>query len=171
MNNRVCVIVNPAAGRGRGTAMLPEIIARFADAGVTDIWPTMAKGSENEIATAAIHDGFRTIVVVGGDGTTTNVANAILHSGEDVRLAVMPAGTGNDFAKAVGTAKMDIPAIVRLSTGESERRVDVGRIEDNYFLNCCGFGFDVAVLEEIDRTRWLKGNSVYFYTALTQLIG
>ncbi len=151
--------------------MLPEITARFAEAGVTDVWPTVTKGSETGIAASAIHDGFQTIVVVGGDGTTTNVANAILNSGKDVRLSVMPAGTGNDFAKAVGTAKVDIPTIVRLSTGEAERRVDVGLIEDNFFLNCCGFGFDVAVLEEIDRTRWLRGNSVYLYTALTQLVG
>jgi diacylglycerol kinase (ATP) len=171
MSHRVCVIVNPAAGRGRGGEMLPRITERFAEAGVGDVWQTTAKGSEREIAARAIRDGFETIVVVGGDGTTTNVANAILRSGISVRLAVMPAGTGNDFAKAVGTANADISAIVRLSTGNSDRLVDVGQVEDNYFLNCCGFGFDVAVLEEIDRNRWLRGNSVYLYTALTQLIG
>jgi diacylglycerol kinase (ATP) len=169
MASPVCVIVNPAAGRGRGRAMLPEILARFAEVGVTDVRTTSAKGDESAIARAAMKDGAATLVVVGGDGTTSNVANAILHSSADVRLAVMPAGTGNDFAKVLGTAEMDVGAMARLSRQESESRVDVGKIEDVFFLNCCGFGFDVAVLEAIDRAHWLRGNSVYLYSAITQL--
>jgi diacylglycerol kinase (ATP) len=170
MAQRVSVIVNPAAGRGRGAAMVADISARFAEVGVTDVRTTEKKGDERRIAEEAIREGGDTIVVVGGDGTTTNVANAILHSGVDTRLAVIPAGTGNDFAKVLGTAKADLATIARLATERSEWRVDVGRIEDLFFLNCCGFGFDVAVLEAIDRARWLRGNAVYMYTALAQLL-
>lgn len=149
--------------------MIPELSARFAEFGVADIRPTSSKGNERQIADAAIREGVGTIVVVGGDGTTSNVANAILHSSADVRLAVMPAGTGNDFAKVLGTARVDVGTIARLATGAADSRVDAGRIEDVFFLNCCGFGFDVAVLEQIGRAHWLRGNSVYLYTALSQL--
>jgi diacylglycerol kinase (ATP) len=147
----VRVIVNPAAGRGRGARLIPEITARFAEAGITDVRATLSKGHEREIAEAAIAEGCTTIVAVGGDGTTANVANAILHSGKDVRLGVLPAGTGNDFAKILGTAKSDLRSIAQSCAAPSDVRVDVGRIENVFFLNCCGFGFDVAVLEEIGR--------------------
>ena len=170
MSDHVSVIVNPAAGRGRGGKMVPEISARFSAVGVNDIALTSARGDEDSLATAAIERGATTIVVVGGDGTSTHVANTILKSGRDVRLAVLPAGTGNDFAKVLGTVKCDIAAVARRSVAQEDTRVDVGLIEDRYFLNCCGFGFDVAVLEGIHRNSWLRGNAVYLYTALKELL-
>ena len=171
MTERVCVIVNPAAGRGRGARMVPEISSRFHEIGAADIRLTSSRGEESHIARAAIGEGFTTLVAVGGDGTTSNIANAILHSGADVRLGVLPAGTGNDFAKVLGTSKAGIRTVAELCFGAADVRVDAGRIEDRFFFNCCGFGFDVAVLEEIGRTPWLRGNSVYVYTALRQLFG
>jgi diacylglycerol kinase (ATP) len=49
--------------------------------------------------------------------------------------------------------------------------MDVGCVDETFFLNSCGFGFDVAVVEVLARSRWLKGNGVYVYTALRQLLG
>ncbi len=169
MSERVCVIVNPAAGRGRGARMLPALTAAFAAAGVDDIRVTARSGEERDAAYAAIEDGCTTLVAVGGDGTSANVANAILYGGRHARLAVLPAGTGNDFAKATGTGGIDLASMARLCVQSSEKRLDVGRIEDNYFLNCAGFGFDVAVLQELQRTLWLRGPSVYIWSALKQL--
>ena len=169
MSERVCVIVNPAAGRGRGAAMIPQLTAAFAQVGVTDIRTTTGPGHEFDLANAAIADGCTTIVAVGGDGTSGNVANALLHGGRLVRLGVMPAGTGNDFAKVLCTNNIDPVAMAKLAVTPSDILLDVGRVEDTYFLNCCGFGFDVAVLQELDKTRWLRGTSVYIWAALRQL--
>jgi len=165
---RICVIVNPLAGRGRGAKLVPAISAAFAGAAVRI---SETKGDERRLAREAIGEGFTTLVAVGGDGTTANIANAILHSGGGARLAVMPAGTGNDFAKLLGTHKSGAPEIARLCSDADDLRVDAGRIEDVFFLNACGFGFDVAVVEGIERTPWLTGNSVYIYTAMRQLFG
>jgi len=167
--DRICVILNPAAGRGRGARMIPEISTRFAEVGVGAIRITKAKGHERAIASEAIANGCSTIVAVGGDGTTANVANAILQVGSEARLAAMPAGTGNDFAKVLGTDKSDAREVAALCAESSDVRVDAGKVEDVFFLNSCGFGFDVAVVEGIARTRWLPGRSVYVYTALRQL--
>ncbi len=125
---------------------------------------------ERKLAADAIADGFTTIVSVGGDGTTGNVANAILHSGADTRLGVIPAGTGDDFAKTLGTGGKSLEMVARKSVESAEWRVDVGRVEDTFFLNSCGFGFDVAVLQGVSETGWLRGNAVYIYTALRQLL-
>jgi diacylglycerol kinase (ATP) len=109
-------------------------------------------------------------VAVGGDGTWSNVADAILHSGTDCRLALVAAGTGNDFAKSVVVPARDYAAMARLAVDGPDRRVDVGRVENRHFLNCVGFGFDVAVLESAMNVRWLKGSLVYAYAALGQLL-
>jgi diacylglycerol kinase (ATP) len=169
MTERVCVIVNPAAGRGRGTAMIPQLSAAFAKVGVTDIRTTNGPGHERDLANAAVADGCTTIVAVGGDGTTGNIANALLHNARSVRLAVMPAGTGNDFAKVLCTDNVDAATMAKLSVTPSDISVDVGRVEETYFLNCCGFGFDVAVLQELHKTTWPRGSSVYIWAALKQL--
>jgi diacylglycerol kinase (ATP) len=171
MSERVSVIVNPEAGRGRGARMLPQVSQAFAQVGVTDILLTRSRGHESALARDAIERGSTTLVVVGGDGTTTHVANAILKSGIDVRLGILPAGTGNDFAKVLGTDKCDAASVARKATASGNTHVDVGKVEEHFFLNCCGFGFDVAVLEGTLRNRWLRGNAVYLYAALSELFG
>jgi diacylglycerol kinase (ATP) len=171
MSDRVCVIVNPAAGRGRGAKALPEVTAAFGAAGVTDIQTTRAREDERAIARKAMDAGATTLVAVGGDGTWGNVANAILAAGagRQVRLALIAAGTGNDFAKTAGCPATDIAATARLVSEGASITVDVGRIEEHFFLNITGFGFDVAVLEDILKITWVKGEALYLYSALRQL--
>ena len=167
----VCVIVNPASGKGRGAKAAEQVKRAFAAVGVTDIRSTSAKGDEKTVALRAIQDGARTIVAVGGDGTWSNVANAILGAGAPVRLALAAAGTGNDFAKTVGAPASDYAATARLAVDGPDLAVDVGRIENRFFLNVAGFGFDIAVLEQVETVNWLKGDALYLYCALRQLFG
>ncbi len=171
MAGKVCVIVNPAAGRGRGARTLPAIREAFAAVGVTEIRESEAREGERAVAARAIADGFTTLVACGGDGTWGNVANGILASGADVRLALIAAGTGNDFAKTVGAPMNDIPLTAKLAVDGPDIRVDVGKIEDQFFLNIAGFGFDIAVLEDIPRIPLLRGDAVYIVSALRQIIG
>jgi diacylglycerol kinase (ATP) len=171
LTERVSVIVNPASGGGRGAKLLPAVRDAFAAQGVTNILTTNESSDERRLALDAISAGSTTIVCVGGDGTSGNVATAILQSGTDTRLGLIPAGTGNDFARTLGVAGTDIHEVARRSVVPSNARMDVGRIEDNYFLNSCGFGFDVAVLQGLPRTRWLGNNLVYMYSALKEILG
>jgi diacylglycerol kinase (ATP) len=172
MAGRVCVIVNPAAGRGRGARTLPAVREAFAAVGVGDVRTTKAREDERAVARRAIDEGFTTLVAVGGDGTWGNVANAILASGADVRLALIAAGTGNDFAKTVGAPMNDIARTAQLAVQDAtDVRVDVGKIEDQFFLNIAGFGFDIAVLEDIPGIPLLRGDAVYIVSALRQIVG
>lgn len=171
MPERVCVIVNPAAGRGRGAQALPGVTTAFHAVGVTDIQTTQTREDEGSIARRAMDAGATTLVAVGGDGTWGNVANAILSAGAgtQVRLALIAAGTGNDFAKTAGCPATDVAATARLVVEGAETLVDVGRIESHFFLNITGFGFDVAVLEDILKIKWVRGEALYLYSALRQL--
>jgi len=170
----VRVIVNPMSGRGKGGAMLPAIRAAFAEVGVTGVEVTTAAGEERRLAEQALAEGATTLVAVGGDGTWSNVANAILGagaSGAHCRLALLAAGTGNDFAKTLGAPVHDAAATARLAVEGEDLRVDVGKIESHHFLNIAGFGFDIAVIEDCERNPWLKKGSGYILSALRQLIG
>jgi diacylglycerol kinase (ATP) len=171
MSERVCVIVNPASGRGRGARTLPAVRDAFAAVGVSEVRLTEVREGERAVAKKAIDDGFTTLVAVGGDGTWGNVANAILNSGADVRLGLIAAGTGNDFAKTVGAPMNDIPLTAKLAVDGPDTRVDVGKIEDQFFLNIAGFGFDIAVLEDIPKIPLLRGDAVYIVSALRQIVG
>ena len=149
--------------------MLPAIRSVFATHGVTDVRITAEWRDERNVAIAAIADGCTTIVCVGGDGTTGNVADVILRSGSDATLGVIPAGTGNDFAKTLGTDGASLEVVARRAVESSGTRVDVGRVEDRFFLNSCGFGFDVAVLQGLTGVAWFNGSALYLYAALRQL--
>jgi diacylglycerol kinase (ATP) len=170
MSERVTVIVNPASRRGQGAQRIPVVKQAFAAVGVHDVRTTAAPRDEITLARRAIEEGATTIVACGGDGTISNVANAIINSGADVRLGLIAAGTGNDFYKTVGAPALDLEKTAKLAVEGKDVRVDVGRIEDKYFLNVTGFGFDMAVLEDIQTIRWLKGPALYNYSALRQLL-
>lgn len=169
MPERVCVILNPASGRGRGTRILPAVKGEFARLGVTDIRLTGRAGEERELAVQAVRDGVTTIVAAGGDGTWSNVANGVITAGGNVRIAFLAGGTGNDFAKTMRLPATDIAATAEIATGPDTRTIDVGRLNERYFINSCGFGFDAAVLEDASRVTWLRGDLVYIYAALRQL--
>jgi diacylglycerol kinase (ATP) len=165
-----CLIVNPAAGRGGIRSVLPKVRAAFGARGIGMMFETSAPGEEEELATRAIRDGVTTIVAVGGDGTCGRIANVILRSGAECRLAVVPTGTGNDFAKTLGVNRYTAENVADLVVRGQATRIDVGLADGHYFLNSCGFGFDASVLEASNRVRFLKGDAVYIYSALGQLI-
>src|SRR5258706_15578782 len=135
------------------------------------VYETSGPGEEEDLAVRAIQNGVTAIVAVGGDGTCGRIANAILRSATSCRLAVVPTGTGNDFAKTLGVSRYSPDQVADLVVRREATRIDVGVADGHYFLNSCGFGFDASVLEASNRVRFLKGDAVYIYSALSQLFG
>lgn len=164
-----CLVVNRAAGRGSTSKELPDIVRTFARVGITHILETRAIGDEERVTLAALDAGHTTIIAIGGDGTCSYIANAILRGSVPCRLAVVPAGTGNDFAKTLGVDRYTPEQVADLVVSGDATRIDVGFADGHYFLNSCGFGFDASVLEASNRVRLLKGDAVYIYSALRQL--
>ena len=171
MPDPVFVVFNPASGKGRGARLVEPVMAALSAGGPVEHGLTRAEGDEARVAREAVARGFTTIVAVGGDGTWGGVANGILQSGaaDRVRLGLVPAGTGCDLAKSLGIPQRDIGACARIVREGHARTIDVGRIEDRYFVNVAGFGFDIAVIEDSKEVRWLGGPLLYVYCALRQL--
>lgn len=139
-------IVNPKAGNGlalRVEALLRQTLERQ---GIRHrLLRTERPGHATDLARrAAAQKGCDGVVSVGGDGTAYEVACGLLDSG--VPLGIIPAGTGNDFIKTIKTPAKPLDALNFILTHPA-RPVDVGRLNDRLFLNVCGTGFDVQVLD------------------------
>ena len=167
--SRIGLIINPAAGRGRGAQRAPEARAAFAAVGVGGCEVTAAPGDERRAVRRVLDGGCDTIAVLGGDGTWSKVAGALLELGADCRLALLAAGTGNDFVKSVGIPATSFRRMARLAADGPEVRVDAGRVDGGHFMNVLGFGFDATVLAESRRESLLRGQALYVGTALRQL--
>ncbi len=165
----VYVVFNPMSGRGRGAQLVAPLLQALADAPGLEHGLTREPGDEARLATDALTRGFRRIVAVGGDGTWSNVGNAILRSGIRAGLGLVPGGTGCDLAKSLGVPPRDLQACARIVLEGHTKSIDVGRIEDRYFLNLAGFGYDVAVIEDSWSVGYLGGSPLYLYCAIRQL--
>lgn len=172
MNGRVFVVFNPRSGKGRGAGLVAPLLAALERLGVGGVEHalTAGAGDEERLAAEAARRGAATIVAVGGDGTWCNAANGILRSGHDARLALVSGGTGCDLAKTLGVPA-DLGGAARVVATGVPRRIDVGRVEDRFFLNVAGFGYDIAVIEHSWKVRWLRGDLLYAWSALRQIWG
>ena len=166
------VILNPTAGGGRAgrmaTAIQAELAARGLDA---EVVLTRARGHATELAAEAAAD-HGLVVAAGGDGTIHEVANGLLHSGApNAGLAVLPIGTGNDFAKLLGGRRLE-RALDSILLGATHR-VDVGLVrwgdESEYFVNGMGTGIDVEVVRQIAGLPRLRGVARYLVGVLRAL--
>lgn len=146
---RVLFIVNPAAGKGRAKREWERIAPRLAELSQFDVQFTTAPGEATRLAREAASQGYDRIASVGGDGTLFEVVNGVCGTG--AALAILPGGTGNDYAKCVGLPT-DMLEAATVALRGSERMVDVGRSSSGiYFINVAGAGFDAEVAANVNR--------------------
>lgn len=173
MSRRIALIVNPSSGRGAGRVAGAQAIALLRAGGheVTDASGASAAHAV-ERAEQAIADGFDTVVVTGGDGTVHLGVN--LCAGRPVRLGLVPAGTGNDFARNLGIPIGDPPAAIAVIDAGVSQRIDAGRVttaagEQRWFGGVLGAGFDAVVGARAARMRWPHGPLRYPLAVLREL--
>ena len=144
------LFVNPIAGRGRAGRNLASL-RNLLDANEIDynLVLSNAAGDIEEKVLEAVSGGAMQVIVAGGDGSVHEAVNGILTSGEPAALGVIPIGTGNDFAKACAMAPHWEDAAVlladRIRSDTPVHAIDVGRMNDRYFANGVGIGFDAKV--------------------------
>jgi diacylglycerol kinase (ATP) len=158
------LVVNPIAGRGRAGRLAPvaEDACRMAWGAVERI-ETTAPGTATEQVRQAVEAGAERVVVLGGDGTLHEAANGLLRATVSERppIAILPAGTGNDYAKMARTLGHSTREAVRRLARGTVRRFDVGTAWGEYFLNSVGIGFDAEVARVVNRWRWVTGFPAY----------
>ncbi len=168
------VIVNPAAGRGKARLLLADLEVRLSMVIQNthriiswQIVETARPGDATRIAREAVAAGANIVVAAGGDGTIGEVANGLM--GSQVPLAILPLGTGNDFAHSIGLGGDFDKAINNLVEGVPIA-IDVGRTQGRYFVNVAGCGFDAVVAKRVNRGfRRLRGTAAYVAAVLKTL--
>jgi diacylglycerol kinase (ATP) len=149
--------------------VLPAVRSSLRAVGIEDVRLTKEPGDEERLAREAAASGIGTIIALGGDGTWGNVARGILGSGRDVRLVLMAAGTGNDFAHTIDVPASNYEAMARIAAAAASRRVDLGRVDDVAYLNVAGLGITTEVLSATDPASRLPGPMLYFAAAIPLL--
>lgn len=169
------LIVNPTAGRGHAGKQVREIATRLRQYGLTDIvWRhTTARGHACALAREAAQQGVPLVVAVGGDGTLHEVVNGLL--GTSSSLGLIPFGTGNDFARALGLHG-DLDAACRAAAQGSTRLFDVGTVlgqgmdSPRHFLVICGTGYVAQTARTVNAgIRFLSGAAAYVLGAILTL--
>lgn len=169
---RVALLVNPTArsGTAADAAERAAVLLRARGVGVSMVSGGSAADSTH-LLRLAIDAGADAVLVAGGDGTVSLAAQEL--AGTGVPLGVIPIGTGNDFAGAVGLHELDVPAAVDAIAGGRTRTVDLARITradggTQLFGTVLACGFDARVSDRANRMRWPRGSSRYTIALLIE---
>lgn len=143
---KALAIINPISGTGSKKS-LPELLGRAYSDLPYELFLTYTKeaGHGYELARRAASEGYDHVIAVGGDGTVNEVARALRHT--DTALGILPKGSGNGLARAVGLSMSTDGAIKALVSGR-RIAIDCCEVEGIPFFCTCGMGFDAAVSKQ-----------------------
>ncbi|MFC4062172.1 diacylglycerol kinase [Planomonospora corallina] len=169
MPGEIAVLVNPAARGGRSRALLAPVLERLRSRGA-EVSVIVGESAEDSLerACTAVAEGPDALVAFGGDGLVHLAVQAV--AGSDVPLGIVPAGTGNDIADALGLPKKDPLAAADVVLAGRTRTIDAARIgEDAWFASVLCCGFDSRVNERANRLAWPPGMAKYLVALVEEL--
>ncbi len=163
---KVLVIGNPIAGitkKHRYKKSIEDELGRYFKE--VSVVFSNSKGENHSFAKNG-KDYFDIIVAFGGDGTINEIASAIL--GSDVTLGIIPGGSGNGLARGL-KIPLDVKKALEVIKHGSEVFIDVGKLDDTYFFNVAGFGFDAQIAKEFNHSIPSgRGIAKYVYCGLKE---
>lgn len=159
------LIVNPVSGTDSGPDHLATVNALIRErVGPLDIVMTISEADAADSAERAVREGVDHLFVGGGDGTLNGALNGVARVDgglEAVTFGLIPLGTGNDFATAMGLPEAIDAAVVQLFEG-TPFQVDVGRLNDRYFVNVSAGGFIAEVSDAVNpQLKSIAGKLAY----------
>lgn len=176
---RALLIVNPKATTTSERAR-DVLVRALRSATDLDLAYTARRGHAAELADQAAQDGVETVVTLGGDGTVNETVNGLLRNGRLAEsapaLAVVPGGSTNVFARALGMPADWIDGagvILEALRDRKARTVGLGKANGRYFTFCAGIGLDAAVIRRVERARMLGQHATtarYVRSTVAQLL-
>lgn len=166
MPRKILFIVNPNAGKKTSDAVIRIIRKEFPENIYYQIAVWKSKAHFDEIASLLKSEGYTDAVAVGGDGTVNRVAAELI--GSQIRLGILPVGSGNGLARSLGIS-MDLEDCIRQIVAGKEATIDCGVVNGQAFFCTSGVGFDAHI-------AWLfaqshsRGLSTYIRMTVTQLL-
>ncbi len=163
------VICNPTSGNGIGKAIGEKTVDLLHQAGLScTCHHTAFPMHAVQLTKEALAAGADAVIAVGGDGTLHEVAQSL--AGTDTPLGIIAAGTGNDFIKTLHIPA-DTEQALDIILHSPPRPVDTVRINDRLFINECGCGFDVMVLDYAEKAKKVvKGILPYLHGVIQTIL-
>ena len=150
---RALLIVNPKATAT--TRRTRDVLARALGSDLKlDVVETERRGHAADLARQAVADDLEVVVTLGGDGTVNEVVNGLV--GSSLSFAVVPGGSTNVFARALGMSPSPVEAtseILDALRAGRRRVINLGQADERYFTFCAGLGIDAEVVHEVERRR------------------
>lgn len=172
MTSEITLFVNPTAGRGRGARAARPAAAALRDAGFS-VRTVLGDDPQDALARArtAVEEGTGALIAVGGDGMANLALQAVVGTGTPFGLVA--AGTGNDFARALGMPLREPAAAGRMIADALRcgrvRDIDLGRVGDRWFGAVLASGFDSRVNDRGNRMRMPLGRFKYDLAMVAEL--
>lgn len=163
------LIYNPFSGDKSFKFDLDICIRIFQSSGYNvSVFRTCEKGDiEKHIETMS--DDYDVIVVSGGDGTVNIVLNALLKRSLSIPIGIIPSGTANDFAKFLGLSS-DIEKNCKIIMESKPKKIDVGMVNEQFFINVCGSGLLANVSQHVDNDfKNTFGTLAYYIKAIEEI--
>jgi diacylglycerol kinase (ATP) len=168
MSRHIALVVNPTSGRGLGARVAPVVRQRLESAGLrVSEYATTCAEDVGRISAEVIASGADAVALIGGDGTVHLGAQVLAKSG--MPFGVIPAGTGNDFARGLGIPLKDPLGAADLIVAGKTRSVDLAVAKDEFITTVVAGGFDSLVNKRANAMTWPKGNSRYTLATLAEL--
>ncbi|MCK0472201.1 diacylglycerol kinase family protein [Halalkalibacter sp. APA_J-10(15)] len=145
-------IVNQASGNGRGNRVWKKVERVLTEENKPFV-VRFTKGPRHatEIAKELLAHSLQAVVVIGGDGTINEVATALAYT--QIPLGVIPAGSGNDFARCLGIPLQYRKALLRVFSHD-QKKVDLLHLGQRYCLTVTGVGFDGKVAQTANEAKY-----------------
>ncbi|KOF09675.1 lipid kinase [Planococcus glaciei] len=167
---RARIIYNPTSGRELFRKHLPEVLEKMEKAGYeTSCHATTGEGDATVAASIAVNRNYDLIVAVGGDGTLNEVVAGVSQFEKRPKIGLIPMGTTNDFARAVQIPR-DINKAVDIIIQGKSIPVDVGMMNERYFINIAGGGRLTELTYEVpSKLKTVLGQLAYYLKGIEML--
>ncbi len=150
-------IINPSAGKHKNLKLLEKDIKKLFPE--SEIIYTKYAGHAKELALEASQKNYGTVIAVGGDGTINEVTQGLVNS--KTALGIIPCGSGNGFARLINMPLKDSLKCLEIIKQNHTKKIDVGQVNKEYFLNVAGFGLDAIVAHKFAKSK-RRGKLPYF---------
>lgn len=169
MMKKVKFIYNPYAGENIILDKLDEVIEINQRNGCFIVPVRLSEGMNMRNAMEDIEDGYSHILIAGGDGTVDLLINVMLGMGVNLPIGILPMGTANDYAKYIGVPKDVTEALNKMFT-LPPKKMDVGMINEKYFLNVASTGLLTDVSQRTqDELKNSIGKLAYYIKGIEQI--
>lgn len=167
---RARLIYNPSSGREQVKKQLPYILDRLETAGYeTSTHATKGEGCATRAAKLAAEKKFDLVIAAGGDGTINEVVNGLAELSYRPTLGIIPAGTTNDFARAIGIPR-EIEKICNILCEGHSMPIDIGKVDNKFFINIAGGGTLTELTYEVpSRLKTMMGQLAYYVKGIEKL--